>query len=63
MKVTETQYGFEWGYLKVIRAASNDGKDKRKKFNVLEISHPKGYKVQIIATKEELQVKTHGDIK
>jgi len=61
MKVQFNEFGFEWGYIKVERTASNDGRDKRKKFNILTIKHPKGHKIQIIATKEELEVKTHAE--
>lgn len=58
-ELIETQHGFKWGFLEVIRIASNDGKDKKKKFNILKIKHPDGYEIEIIATKDELEVKTH----
>lgn len=59
MKVEYDEFGFTWGYITVERTASNDGRDKRKKFNVLTIKHPRGHEIQIISTKDELEVKTH----
>lgn len=52
----ETKYGFVWNGVEVTRVASNDGLDKRKKFNAIQIKHENGDIITIVSTKEGLEV-------
>jgi hypothetical protein len=52
----ETRWGFRYGPLLIERLASNDGRDRRKGWVALSVTHDNGDSIQVLGTREGIKV-------